>query len=77
MGNCGTSINLGAIAAVGYAARFSVLPKDESGESVEVPFDHAVNTFEMVISSAPVTVVLTTIPRSHLAKVEADLDKLF
>ena len=62
MGSCGVSIGLGVIAAVGYAARFSVSSKESAADSIEVPLDHTAKTFEMVISNVLATIVLATIP---------------
>jgi hypothetical protein len=76
MGNCGTSINLGLIGAVGYAARL-VKSQGSASDSVEVPLNHTTSTFELVISSAPASVVLATIPQSHVVKPGVDLDPLF
>ena len=69
MGSCGASTSLGAIAAVGYAARFSA-------SHFEVPFDHTVNTFGMVVSNVAIIVVVTVISGLCKSRMEDDLDEL-
>ena len=75
MGRCGASTSLGAIASVGYAARFSVSCLDNARQC-EVPFDHTVETFGLVVSNVAIIAVVTVISWLCIFKMEDDWDEL-
>ena len=75
IGSCGSSTSLGAIAAVGYAARFSVSCLDNARQC-EVSFDHTVRTFGLVVSNVATNVVVTVISGLCIFKMEDELDEI-